>query len=110
MQDMLDFLVDLTKKLYLPLAVAIFGTTIHLYRNNEKFSIGKFSMLTVINIGMVFTTGVICQDYLEIKNDKFIWIICGIACSFSTYILDLIEKVFTDIAPEAIRKFFNLDK
>lgn len=110
MQDVIDFLVDLTKKLYLPIAVAVLGTIIHLYRSKEKPSIGRFSILTLINVGMVFTTGIICQDYLDMKNDRLIWVLCGVACSFSIYILDLIQNILTEIAPEVIRKFLNVDK
>ena len=110
MQDVIDFLVDLTKKLYLPIAVAVLGTIIHLYRSKEKPSIGRFSVLTLINVGMVFTTGIICQDYLGMKNDRLIWVLCGVACSFSTYILDLIQYIIQDIAPDIARKFFNVDK
>lgn len=110
MQDVLDFLVDLTKKLYLPIAVAVLGTIIHLYRSKEKPSIGRFSILTLINVGMVFTTGIICQDYLDMKNDRLIWVLCGVACSFSMYILNLIQYIIQDIAPDVARKFFNVDK
>ena len=110
MQDLLDFLIEVMKKLYLPIAVAVLGTIIHLYRSKEKPSIGRFSTLTLINVGMVFTTGIICQDYLEMENDRLIWVLCGVACSFSIYILDLIQNILTEIAPEAIRKFFNVDK
>ena len=110
MQDVLDFLVDLTKKLYLPLSVAVLGTIIHLYRSKEKPSVGRFSVLTLINVGMVFTTGVICQDYFDMENDRLIWVISGIACSFSTYILNLIQYIIQDIAPNIARKFFNVDK
>ena len=110
MQDLLDFLIEVMKKLYLPIAVAVLGTIIHLYRSKEKPSIGRFSILTLINVGMVFTTGIICQDYLEMENDRLIWVLCGVACSFSIYILDLIQNILTEIAPEAIRKFFNVDK
>ena len=110
MQDVLDFLIDLTKKLYLPIAVAVLGTIIHLYRSKEKLSIGRFSILTLINVGMVFTTGIICQDYLDIKNDRLIWVLCGLACTFSMYILNLIQYIIQDIAPDVARKFFNVDK
>lgn len=110
MQDLLNFLIEVMKKLYLPIAVAVLGTIIHLYRSKEKPSIGRFSILTLINVGMVFTTGIICQDYLEMENDRLIWVLCGVACSFSIYILDLIQNILTEIAPEAIRKFFNVDK
>ena len=110
MQDLLDFLIEVMKKLYLPIAVAVLGTIIHLYRSKEKPSVGRFSILTLINVGMVFTTGIICQDYLEMENDRLIWVLCGVACSFSIYILDLIQNILTEIAPEAIRKFFNVDK
>ena len=110
MQDVLDFLVDLTKKLYLPIAVAVLGTIIHLYRSKEKPSIGRFSILTLINVGMVFTTGIICQDYLDMKNDRLIWVLCGLACTFSMYILNLIQYIIQDIAPDVARKFFNVDK
>lgn len=110
MQDLLDFLAEVTKKLYLPLSVAVLGTIIHLYRSKEKPSVGRFSVLTLINVGMVFTTGIICQDYLGMKNDRLIWVLSGVACSFSTFILDLIENIITKIAPEAIRKFLNVGK
>ena len=110
MQDVIDFLVDLTKKLYLPIAVAVLGTIIHLYRSKEKPSIGRFSILTLINVGMVFTTGIICQDYLDMKNDRLIWVLCGLACTFSMYILNLIQYIIQDIAPDVARKFFNVDK
>lgn len=110
MQDLLDFLIEVMKKLYLPLSVAVLGTIIHLYRSKEKPSVGRFSVLTLINVGMVFTTGIICQDYLEMENDRLIWVLSGVACSFSTFILDLIENILTEIAPEAIRKFLNVDK
>ena len=110
MQDVIDFLVDLTKKLYLPIAVAVLGTIIHLYRSKEKPSIGRFSILTLINVGMVFTTGIICQDYLGMKNDRLIWVLCGVACSFSMYIFNLIQYIIQDIAPDVARKFFNVDK
>lgn len=110
MQDVLDFLADLTKKLYLPIAVAVLGTIIHLYRSKEKPSIGRFSILTLINVGMVFTTGIICQDYLDMKNDRLIWVLCGLACTFSMYILNLIQYIIQDIAPDVARKFFNVDK
>ena len=110
MQDVIDYLVDLTKKLYLPIAVAVLGTIIHLYRSKEKPSIGRFSVLTLINVGMVFTTGIICQDYLGMKNDRLIWVLCGVACSFSTYILDLNQYIIQDLAPDVARKFFNVDK
>ena len=110
MQDVLYFLADLTKKLYLPIAVAVLGTIIHLYRSKEKPSIGRFSILTLINVGMVFTTGIICQDYLDMKNDRLIWVLCGLACTFSMYILNLIQYIIQDIAPDVARKFFNVDK
>ena len=110
MQDILDFLADLAKKLYLPITVAILGTVVHLYRSKEELSIGRFSILTIINVGMVFTTGIICQDYLEMKNERMIWVLSGIACSFSTYILDFIQLAITDIAPEVARKVFGLEK
>ena len=110
MQDLLNFLIEVMKKLYLPIAVAVLGTIIHLYRSKEKPSIGRFSILTLINVGMVFTTGIICQDYLDMKNDRLIWVLCGLACTFSTYILNLIQYIIQDIAPDIARKFFNVDK
>lgn len=110
MQDVIDFLVDLTKKLYLPIAVAVLGTIIHLYRSKEKPSIGRFSILTLINVSMIFTVGVICQDYFEMKSERMIWVLSGVACSFSTYILNLIQIIITDIAPDAARKLFRVER
>ena len=110
MQDAMDFLADLAKKLLLPFTVALLGTIVHLYRSKEQTSVGKFSLLTLINVGMVFTTGVICQDYLEVKSERMIWVLSGIACSFSTYILDFIQLLITDITPDIARKFFGVSK
>ena len=110
MQDVIDFLVDLAKKLFLPFTVAILGTVIHLYRTKEQTSKARFAMLTLINVGMVFTTGIICQDYFEMKSERLIWVLSGIACSFSTYILDFVQLAITDIAPDVARKVFGVEK
>lgn len=110
MQDTLDFLVDIAKKLFLPIVVATLGTIIHLYRSKEETSVGRFSMLTLINVSMVFTTGIVCQDYFEMKNERMIWVFSGVACSFSTYILNLVQTIITDIAPDAARKLFRVER
>lgn len=109
MQELGDFLAEMAKKMSLPLVIALSGTAIHLYRSKEQISVMRFVTLTLINVGMVFTTGVICQDYLEMKSERMIWVLSGVACSFSTYILDLVQNFITDIAPEAIRKLLNIE-
>ena len=97
--------------MYIPGAIAIFGTIVHLYRNNQKITFNKVILIhTLINIGIVFTIGVLCQDYFNIKSERLIWVFSGVACSFSTYLLNLVQLLITDVAPDVARKIFGVDK
>ena len=108
MEDITDITVSLLKKLTLPVVVAVVGTIVHLHRTKEKISVIQFLMHTTVNVGIVFTTGIICTDYFEITNERLVWVLSGVACSFSTYILNLIQTIITDIAPEIARKMFGV--
>ena len=49
-------------------------------------------MLIVINIGIVMTIGIVAEDYFELKNSRLVYVISGLACTFSMYILNDDEK------------------
>ena len=101
-------------KVVLPIIVAVVGAMIHTFRTKDdpssKLTFLSFFMLIVINIGIVVTIGIIAEDYFDVKSNRIVWVISGLACTFSTYILNLIQYIIQDIAPDVARKFFNVDK
>lgn len=108
MQNIMEFLEEASKKLFLPIVIAILGTVVHIYRTNEAMSFVRFMMLTCINTGVIFSISVISQEVLEIQSEKLTWVLCGTACAFSQSILNLIQLVITEIAPDVARKFLGV--
>ena len=97
----------------LPIIVAVVGAMIHTFRTKDnpgsKLTFLSFFMLIVINISLVVTIGIVAEDYFDLKS-RIVWVISGLACTFSTYILNLLQYIIQDIAPDIARKFFNVDK
>lgn len=110
----LELLEKIFDKIGLPFIIALVGAVIHTFRTkddpNNNSTFFSFFMLIIINISIVMTIGIVAEDYFEVKNNRLIWVISGLACTFSMYILNLIQYIIQDIAPDIARKFFNVDK
>lgn len=110
----LELLEKIFDKIGLPFIIALVGAVIHTFRTkddpNNNSTFFSFFMLIIINISIVMTIGIVAEDYFEVKNNRLIWVISGLACTFSMYILNLIQYIIQDIAPDVARKFFNVDK
>ena len=110
----LELLEKIFDKIGLPFIIAIVGAVIHTFRTkddpNNNSTFFSFFMLIIINISIVMTIGIVAEDYFEVQNNRLIWVVSGLACTFSMYILNLIQYIIQDIAPDIARKFFNVDK
>lgn len=69
----------------------MFGAVILRLRTNMNFK--QFLGAIVISVFVSTSTGIVCKDYFEIKQDNVIFVLCGISGAFSKIILDEIEEI-----------------
>ena len=46
-----------------------------------------------MSVFISFCVGIVCKDYLDIKNQNIIFVFCGISGTFSKIILDELEQI-----------------
>lgn len=69
----------------------MFGAVILRLRTNMNFK--QFLGAIIISVFVSTSTGIVCKDYFEIKQDNVIFVLCGISGAFSKIILDELEEI-----------------
>ena len=67
------------------------GSIIH--RMRTEMTVGTFLKTVVMSVFISFCVGIVCKDYLGIKNINIIFVFCGISGTFSKIILDELEQI-----------------
>lgn len=82
-------------------------------RIRKHMTIGQFVGSVVIAIFVALSTSVVCRDFLMIKQESIINVLCSIFGIFSKLILDEIEEIISftsDIVKDFARKKIGLSK
>lgn len=91
MQEIITIIMDFLKKFSPYIIVGAIGSIIH--RMRTEMSFGTFLKSIVMSIFISICVGIVCKDYLEVKNENLIFVCCGISGTFSKIILDELENV-----------------
>ena len=67
-------------------------------RLRKKMSLRQFIGSVIISIFVSISVGVVAKDYLLIKQESLINILCGISGVFSKTILDELEEIIKDLS------------
>ena len=67
-------------------------------RLRKKMSLRQFIGSIIISIFVSISVGVVAKDYLLIKQESLINILCGISGVFSKTILDELEEIIKDLS------------
>lgn len=104
MEELIEFLIEHTKK-YSPFIVGgAIGAVIH--RLRTQMSLRQFLGSVVVSIFVAISVGIVCQEYFELSN-SVINVLCGIAGTFSKAILDEIEEIIKSASGIVKSKFGN---
>ena len=91
MQELLNLVMDFLKKFSPYIIGGAIGSIIH--RMRTEMSLITFLKSVVMSIFISICVGIVCKDYLNIKNDNIIFVFCGISGTFSKIILDELEQI-----------------
>ena len=83
--------MDFLKKFSPYIIGGAIGSIIH--RMRTEMSLLTFCKSVVMSIFISICVGIVCKDYLAIKNDNIIFVFCGISGTFSKIILDELEQI-----------------
>lgn len=104
-------LIDGIEK-YIPAGVAgAVGAII--MRIRKYMTLRQFIGSVVISIFVALSTSIICRDFLMIKQESIINVLCSIFGIFSKLILDELEEILqftSEIAKEFARKKLGMNK
>jgi hypothetical protein len=67
------------------------GSIIHRMRTEMDFT--TFLKSLVMGVFISVCTGIFAKDYIGIKNDNIIFVLCGLSGTFSKLILDEFEQI-----------------
>lgn len=67
-------------------------------RLRRKMSIKQFIGSLIISVFVSISVGAVCKDYLLIKQESLINVLCGVSGVFSKIILNELEDIIKDIA------------
>lgn len=90
MEEILNLILSFLKRFSPYIIGGAVGSIIHRMRTAMNFI--TFLKSIVVSIFLAFCVGIVCKDYLEIKNDNVIFVFCGISGTFSKLILDELEE------------------
>lgn len=82
-------------------------------RIRKYMTISQFIGSVVISIFVALSTSIICRDFLMIKQESIINVLCSIFGIFSKLILDELEEILqftSEIAKDFARKRLGLNK
>lgn len=91
MEEILNGFTDVLKKFSPYIIGGAIGSIIHRMRTEMTFV--TFLKSIVMSIFISICVGIVCKDYLAIKNDNIIFVFCGISGTFSKLILDELEQL-----------------
>ena len=95
-EKIITFLTEIGEKYGPAIVAGSVGAVIA--RLRKKMSPGQFIGSVIISIFVSISVGVVAKDYLLIKQESLINILCGISGVFSKTILDELEEIIKDLS------------
>ena len=95
-EKIITFLTEIGEKYGPAIVAGSVGAVIARLRN--KMPLRQFIGSVIISIFVSISVGVVAKDYLLIKQESLINILCGISGVFSKTILDELEEIIKDLS------------
>lgn len=95
-EKIITFLTEIGEKYGPAIVAGSVGAVIA--RLRKKMSLRQFIGSVIISIFVSISVGVVAKDYLLIKQESLINILCGISGVFSKTILDELEEIIKDLS------------
>ena len=95
-ETIITFLTEIGEKYGPAIVAGSVGAVIA--RLRKKMSPRQFIGSIIISIFVSISVGVVAKDYLLIKQESLINILCGISGVFSKTILDELEEIIKDLS------------
>ena len=91
MHEIIDDLMKFLQRFSPYIIGGAVGSIIH--RMRTEMTLVTFCKSIVMSVFISICVGIVCKDYLEIKNENLIFVCCGISGTFSKIILDELESL-----------------
>ncbi len=91
MIELFDNIMDFIKRFSPYIFGGAIGSIIH--RMRTEMTLATFLKSVVVSIFISICVGIVCKDYLMVKNENIIFVACGLSGTFSKLILDEIEQI-----------------
>ena len=106
-EKIITFLTEIGEKYGPAIVAGSVGAVIA--RLRKKMSPRQFIGSIIISIFVSISVGVVAKDYLLIKQESLINILCGISGVFSKTILDELEEIIKDL-PNIVKIRLGINK
>lgn len=91
MEELFNTVLDILRRFSPYILGGAIGSIIH--RMRTEMTLVTFFKSVVMSIFISICVGIVCKDYLNIKNENIIFVCCGLSGTFSKLILDELEQL-----------------